>query len=109
MIRLVSIKVRSEPAGVYRAALAGAAGPIPFPDFPSLIRRRFRKRRTPTTSIACETPTASARYDRLRAFIQHAFLKRNLEALGEPMRAMARESATELTGRDRFDFIEDFS
>jgi cytochrome P450 len=45
----------------------------------------------------------------LRALIQHAFLKRNLEALAEPMRAMARECATELTGRDRFDFIEDFS
>ncbi len=49
------------------------------------------------------------RHDRLRALIQHAFLKRNLEALAEPMRTTARDCAEPLEGRPTFDFIEDFA
>ena len=53
--------------------------------------------------------TDPPRHDRLRALVQHAFMKRNLEALAEPIRAIAREAAAPLAGQARFDFIEDFS
>ena len=52
--------------------------------------------------------TDPPRHDRLRALIQHAFMKRNLESLGEPIRAIARDAANELAGRQLFDF-KDFS
>jgi hypothetical protein len=53
--------------------------------------------------------TDPPRHDRLRALIQHAFLKRNLEALAEPMRQIARGALAEVRGARRFDFIRDFS
>lgn len=53
--------------------------------------------------------TDPPRHDRLRGLIQHAFMKRNLETLAEPVRAIAAELAAELVGRDRFDYIGDFS
>jgi cytochrome P450 len=53
--------------------------------------------------------TDPPRHDRLRGLVQHAFMKRNLEALAEPIRDIARELATALRGRERFDFITDFS
>ena len=52
--------------------------------------------------------TDPPRHDRLRGLIQHAFMKRNLESLGEPIRAIAREAAEELRGESQFDF-KDFS
>jgi hypothetical protein len=52
--------------------------------------------------------TDPPRHDRLRGLIQHAFMKRNLESLGEPIRAIARQSAQELRGQKSFDF-KDFS
>ena len=53
--------------------------------------------------------TDPPRHDRLRALIQHAFTKRNLEDLAEPVRALVRESLAELRGRRSFDFVGDFS
>jgi cytochrome P450 len=53
--------------------------------------------------------TDPPRHDRLRGLIQHAFMKRNLESLAEPIRAAAAEVAAPLAGRKQFDFIEDFS
>ena len=53
--------------------------------------------------------TDPPRHDRLRGLIQHAFVKRNLEALAEPIRDIARNAAAPLAGQSRFDFIEDFS
>jgi cytochrome P450 len=53
--------------------------------------------------------TDPPRHDRLRGLIQHAFMRRNLEALSEPIREIAREAASALRGRERFDFIADFS
>ncbi len=53
--------------------------------------------------------TDPPRHDRLRGLIQHAFMKRNLEALAEPIREIARKAAAPLDGEKRFDFIEDFS
>ena len=52
--------------------------------------------------------TDPPRHDRLRALVQHAFMKRNLESLGEPIRAIARDAAEQLRGQPRFDF-KDFS
>ena len=49
------------------------------------------------------------RHDRLRGLIQHAFMKRNLESLAEPIRAAAAEVAAPLAKEKQFDFIEDFS
>lgn len=48
-------------------------------------------------------------HDRLRGLIQHAFVRSNLESLEEPIREIAEKAAAHLAGRDRFDFIEDFS
>lgn len=53
--------------------------------------------------------TDPPRHDRLRGLIQHAFMKRNLESLADPIRGIAQQTAATLLGRDRFDFIEDFS
>lgn len=53
--------------------------------------------------------TDPPRHDRLRGLIQYAFMKRNLDALAEPIREIAREAASALKGRERFDFIDDFS
>lgn len=53
--------------------------------------------------------TDPPRHDRLRGLVQHAFMKRNLESLGEPIRQIARETAAPLADLKQFDFIEDFS
>lgn len=53
--------------------------------------------------------TDPPRHDRLRALVQHAFVRRNLEALAEPIRRVAQETAAPLRGRPQFDFIDDFS
>lgn len=53
--------------------------------------------------------TDPPRHDRLRGLIQHAFLKRNLESLAGPIRAIAAETAAPLRGAKQFDFIEEFS
>ncbi len=53
--------------------------------------------------------TDPPRHDRLRGLIQKAFMKRNLEALGEPIRGIAQECAAALKNEKQFDFIEDFS
>lgn len=53
--------------------------------------------------------TDPPRHDRLRGLIQHAFMKRNLEALAEPIRDIARDAASELKGEKQFDFISAFS
>jgi len=52
--------------------------------------------------------TDPPRHDRLRGLIQSAFMKRNLESLGEPIRAIAKDAAEELRGGRSFDF-KDFS
>lgn len=46
------------------------------------------------------------RHDRMRALVQHAFMKRNLEALAEPIRAVAQDCAQALHGQAEFDFKE---
>ncbi len=53
--------------------------------------------------------TDPPRHDRLRGLIQHAFMKRNLEALAEPIRQIARDTAAPLASQARFDFIQAFS
>ncbi len=53
--------------------------------------------------------TDPPRHDRLRGLIQHAFMKRNLETLAEPIRSIAREALAPLRGAPQFDFIEAFS
>jgi cytochrome P450 len=53
--------------------------------------------------------TDPPRHDRLRGLIQHAFMKRNLEALAERIRDIARETAAPLKGQKQFDFITEFS
>ena len=53
--------------------------------------------------------TDPPRHDRLRGLIQYAFMKRNLEALADPIRDIARTTAQAFRGKERFDFIEDFS
>ncbi len=52
--------------------------------------------------------TDPPRHDRLRGLIQHAFMKRNLESLAEPIRGIARDIAAPLAGRPSFEFIQDF-
>ncbi len=44
------------------------------------------------------------KHDRLRGLIQHAFMKRNLLALEEPIRAVAKEVFGQLKGVREFDF-----
>lgn len=46
------------------------------------------------------------RHDRLRGLIQHAFMKRNLMALEEPIRGVARDVFGQLRGVGQFDFKE---
>mgnify|MGYP003601242561 FL=1 len=46
------------------------------------------------------------KHDRLRGLIQHAFMKRNLLALEEPIRDVARQVFGQLAGVERFDFKE---
>ena len=53
--------------------------------------------------------TDPPRHDRLRGLIQHAFMKRNLESLSEPIRDIAAALAQDLKGRTHFEFISDFS
>lgn len=53
--------------------------------------------------------TDPPRHDRLRGLVQHAFMKRNLESLVDPIRQIARETAAPLADLRQFDFIEDFS
>ena len=53
--------------------------------------------------------TDPPRHDRLRGLIQHAFVKRNLTGLADPIRGIAADVAEGLRGRDSFDFIADFS
>ncbi len=53
--------------------------------------------------------TDPPRHDRLRGLVQHAFMKRNLESLVEPIRQIARETAAPLADLKQFDFIEGFS
>jgi cytochrome P450 len=53
--------------------------------------------------------TDPPRHDRLRALISHAFMKRSLDALEQPIRALTRAALDELADRRSFDFIEDFS
>lgn len=48
-------------------------------------------------------------HDRLRGLVQHAFVRRNLNSLTPAMESIARTAAESLRGRDRFDFILDFS
>ena len=44
------------------------------------------------------------KHDRLRGLIQHAFMKRNLLALEEPIRAVAKDVFGQLKGIKEFDF-----
>lgn len=53
--------------------------------------------------------TDPPRHDRMRALISHAFTKRNLETLADPIRAMVKQLLSELQGRRQFDFVGDFS
>jgi cytochrome P450 len=53
--------------------------------------------------------TDPPRHDRMRALISHAFTKRNLEAAGEPVRAVVRGVLEEIRDRREFDFVGDFS
>ncbi len=53
--------------------------------------------------------TDPPRHDRLRGLIQHAFMKRNLESLADPIREAAAEFAAPLAADASFDFISDFS
>jgi len=46
------------------------------------------------------------KHDRLRGLIQHAFMKRNLLALEEPIRAIAQQVFGQLKGASQFDFKE---
>jgi hypothetical protein len=53
--------------------------------------------------------TDPPRHDRLRGLVQHAFMKRNLESLADPIREIARTAAEALRGERQFEFISDFS
>ena len=46
------------------------------------------------------------KHDRLRGLIQHAFMKRNLLALEEPIRAVAKDVFAQLKNARQFDFKE---
>jgi hypothetical protein len=48
-------------------------------------------------------------HDRLRGLIQHAFVRRNLDSLTDPIRELAAKTAAPLADLDEFDFIEEFS
>ena len=53
--------------------------------------------------------TDPPRHDRLRGIIQHAFTRRGLEALTDPIRSLVKETLDELAGVKTFDFVADFS
>ncbi len=53
--------------------------------------------------------TDPPRHDRLRALIQHAFSKRNLDYIDGHIREAANEAIAGFADRKTFDFIEDFS
>ncbi len=53
--------------------------------------------------------TDPPRHDRLRALIQRAFIKRNLENLAQPVRTLVVEQIEALSGAKQFDFINDFT
>ena len=53
--------------------------------------------------------TDPPRHDRLRGIIQHAFTRRGLEALTDPIRSLVKETLDELAGAKTFDFVADFS
>lgn len=53
--------------------------------------------------------TDPPRHDRLRALVQYAFMKRNLDSLSGLIRDIAREAAEAIRDQKRFDFIGDFS
>jgi cytochrome P450 len=53
--------------------------------------------------------TDPPRHDRLRKLIQHAFTRRNLDALADPIRAVTVEQLDQLSGRTQLDFVEEFS
>ncbi len=53
--------------------------------------------------------TDPPRHDRLRGLIQQAFMKRNIESMGDNIRDIARQAAAELKGRKQIEFISDFS
>jgi cytochrome P450 len=53
--------------------------------------------------------TDPPRHDRLRALVQHAFVRRNIEALSDQIREIAAATAAPLAGRDRIEFVSDFS
>lgn len=53
--------------------------------------------------------TDPPRHDRMRALISHAFTKRNLESLGDPIRVMVKDLVRDLQDRRQFDFVGDFS
>jgi len=53
--------------------------------------------------------TDPPRHDRLRGLVQHAFMKRNLESLVDPIRQIARDTAAPLADMKQFDFISAFS
>ena len=53
--------------------------------------------------------TDPPRHDRLRGLVQHAFARRNLMALADPIRAIAKDVAGGLKDKPQFDFVSDFS
>ncbi|MBL8551178.1 MAG: cytochrome P450 [Hyphomonadaceae bacterium] len=53
--------------------------------------------------------TDPPRHDRLRALVQHAFVRRNLSFLEGDIRAAAQDAIARIAGRGQFDFIADFS
>ena len=53
--------------------------------------------------------TDPPRHDRLRGLIQHAFTRRNLESLGEPIRELGKEQIAQLRDQKEFDFVDVFS
>jgi cytochrome P450 len=63
----------------------------------------------PGRSGATLGTTDPPRHDRLRALSQAAFLKRNLQHLVEPVRAIADRALDRIVERKTFEFIEDFS
>jgi len=63
----------------------------------------------PNRSGATLGTTDPPRHDQLRALIQYAFVKRNLDALTGQIRDLAREAAGALSDLKRFDFVADFA
>lgn len=53
--------------------------------------------------------TDPPRHDRLRGLIQHAFTRRGLDALTDPIRGLVKECLDDLDGAKSFDFVADFS